>query len=174
LRSCGRRVRGPSPGGTFATTGIGGLTLGGGIGYLLGRFGLACDSLVGAQIVTADGRVVERSEDEEAELFWAIRGGGGNFGIATRLDCRLHFVDTVVGGMLIYRIAGAGEIVRRFRDVMADAPDHLTCQLSFGADHDGREPGWPSVSFRSVAFPAASSSRRCMARQSGCPRMPRR
>jgi len=75
-----------APGGTFGTTGVGGLTLGGGIGFLLGRFGLSCDNLVGAQVVTADGRVVDASADDNADLFWGSRGGGGNFGVATRLD----------------------------------------------------------------------------------------
>ena len=128
-----------TPGGTFGTTGIGGLTLGGGIGYLLGRFGLACDNLVGAQIVTADGRIVEASEHEHADLFWGLRGGGGNFGIATRLDYSLHPVETVFGGMLVYRIEGAREVVRRFRDLMTEAPDHLTCQLLLGADRNTRD-----------------------------------
>ena len=123
-----------APGGTFGTTGVGGLTLGGGIGFLLGRFGLSCDNLVGTQVVTADGRVVEASADENADLFWGIRGGGGNFGVATRLDYRLHPIGDVVGGMLIYAIDGARQVIRGFRDEMATAPDDFTMQMMLTRD----------------------------------------
>ncbi|HWL33000.1 MAG TPA: FAD-binding oxidoreductase [Gaiellaceae bacterium] len=121
-----------APGGTFGTTGVGGLTLGGGIGFLIGRYGLSCDNLVGAEIVTVDGSVVEASEDAERELFWAIRGGGGNFGVVTRLDFRLHPVDEVVGGVLLWPAHAAAEPMRAFRDVALAAPDDFSTQAVFG------------------------------------------
>ena len=114
------------PGGTFDTTGIAGLTLGGGIGYLIGAYGLTLDNLVSARVATLDGRVVTASADEEPELFWALRGGGGNFGVVTEFEYRLHPVSTIYGGVLTYSISKAGEGFRVFRDLMEDAPDELT------------------------------------------------
>ena len=121
-----------APGGTFGTTGVGGLTLGGGIGFLIGRYGLSCDNLVGAEVVTVDGTVVEASDDAHADLFWAIRGGGGNFGVVTRLDFRLHPVDEVVGGILLWPIHAAAEPMRVFRDVALAAPDDFSTQAVLG------------------------------------------
>jgi FAD/FMN-containing dehydrogenase len=121
-----------APGGTFSTTGVGGLTLGGGIGFLIGRHGLSCDNLVGAEVVTVEGNVLEVNEDEHADLFWAIRGGGGNFGVVTRLDFRLHPVREVVGGVLVWPFAAAAEPLRVFRDVALTAPDDFSTQAVFG------------------------------------------
>ncbi len=121
-----------APGGTFGTTGVGGLTLSGGIGFLIGRHGLTCDNVVGAEIVTVAGDVVEASERENAELFWAIRGGGGNFGVVTRLDFRLHPVDEIVGGVLVWPFAAASEPMRVFRDTALVAPDDFTTQAVLG------------------------------------------
>lgn len=129
-----------APGGTFGTTGVAGLTLGGGIGYLLGRFGLSCDQLVGAQVVTADGRVLETSEEDHADLLWALRGGGGNFGVATRLDFQLHPITEVVGGVIVFTVAGACEVMRVFRAAMAVSPDHFTMQMMLGRDPDTSMP----------------------------------
>jgi FAD/FMN-containing dehydrogenase len=123
-----------TPGGVVVTTGVAGLTLGGGLGHLTAQHGLTCDHLVGAELVTPDGSVVRVSEDENAELLWGLRGGGGNFGVATRLDFRLQPIDGVVGGPLVVRGRGVGEAVRRFRDLVASSPRDLSCQVVLGAD----------------------------------------
>jgi FAD/FMN-containing dehydrogenase len=117
-----------SPGGTFFTTGVGGLTLGGGIGFLIGRHGLSCDNLVAAEVATVSGDVLTASEDEHADLFWALRGGGGNFGVVTRFDFRLHELREIVGGFLLYDYDAAPDVLRVFRDVAADAPDEFSTQ----------------------------------------------
>src|SRR6185436_7877463 len=91
-------------GGAISTTGIGGLTLGGGLGWLMRSYGMACDNLVSAEVVTADERVLRASADSNADLFWALRGGGGNFGVVTSFEYALHPVSTIFGGMLLYPI----------------------------------------------------------------------
>jgi hypothetical protein len=113
-------------GGTVSTTGIAGLTLGGGIGWLARRYGLACDNLLSVDVVTADGRFVRASETESPDLFWGLRGGGGNFGIATAFEYRLHPVGPVVfGGPVAYDPSMAGDVLRAFRDLSATAPNEL-------------------------------------------------
>src|SRR6266498_76979 len=123
-----------TPGGVVGSTGVCGLTLGGGIGHLTAQHGLTCDNLVGAEVVTPDGAVVRASPDENADLLWALRGGGGNFGVATRLEFRLHPVDRVVGGVLTYAGSGIGEALRRFRDIVVRSPRDLSCQAAFSVD----------------------------------------
>jgi len=112
-------------GGVISTTGIAGLTLGGGLGHLMPRFGMTVDNLRSAEVVLADGRVVTADGDENADLFWAIRGGGGNFGIVTRFEYRLHPVDMVTAGLVAYPFDQAGEVLRFFRDLTADLPDEV-------------------------------------------------
>jgi FAD/FMN-containing dehydrogenase len=123
-----------TPGGIVGSTGVCGLTLGGGIGHLTAQHGLTCDNLVGAEIVTPDGTVVHASSDENAELLWGLRGGGGNFGVATRLEFRLHPLEVVVGGVLEYRGKGVRDALRAFRDVAAGTPRDLSCQASLSVD----------------------------------------
>ncbi|MGW7450408.1 FAD-binding oxidoreductase [Streptomyces sp. NPDC054787] len=112
-------------GGIISTTGIGGLTLGGGIGYLCRGQGLSCDNLVSADVVTADGRLVVASEEENADLFWALRGGGGNFGAVTSFEYRLSPVKDVYGGPILYELEDAPTVLRSFSELIADAPEEL-------------------------------------------------
>jgi FAD/FMN-containing dehydrogenase len=121
-----------TPGGTFDTTGVGGLTLGGGIGYLIGAHGLTCDNLIGAEVVTADGDVLRASANDDDELFWALRGGGGNFGVVTSFEFALHPVETIQGGLLVCPISHAAEALRLFRDTMTSAPRELTVMADMG------------------------------------------
>src|SRR4051794_10506515 len=119
-------------GGLIGTTGIAGFTLGGGIGWLMRSCGLTCDSLIGADVVTADGRYVHTSADENPELFWGIRGGGGNFGVVTSFEYRLHPVGPMItGGMALYPGARAAELMRFYRALTADAPEDLNAVFAF-------------------------------------------
>lgn len=112
-----------TPGGIVSTTGVAGLTLGGGIGYLNRGYGLAIDNLLSADVVTADGTIRTASATEHPDLFWAIRGGGGNFGVVTSFEFRLHPVKDVYVGMFFYELDAAGDLLRFFRDFIADAPE---------------------------------------------------
>jgi FAD/FMN-containing dehydrogenase len=114
------------PLGTVSDTGAAGLTLGGGFGRLCRKYGLACDNLTGADLVTADGRFVVVSEKDNPDLLWALRGGGGNFGVVTSLEYRLHAVGpTMFGGALVYPFSQARELLRSFSDFITTAPDEL-------------------------------------------------
>ena len=112
-------------GGIISTTGIGGLTLGGGIGYLARGFGLSCDNLRGAEVVTADGRVVAATPHENEDLFWALRGGGGNFGVVTAFEYDLHPVAEIYGGPLFFELSDAPDVLRWYREFIQDAPEQL-------------------------------------------------
>jgi FAD/FMN-containing dehydrogenase len=109
-------------GGIISTTGIGGLTLGGGIGYLARAYGLTIDNLLSAQVVTADGEVKVASEHQYPDLFWALRGGGGNFGVVTSFEYRVHPVKDTYVGIFLYEVDRAGDLLRFFREFIKDAP----------------------------------------------------
>jgi FAD/FMN-containing dehydrogenase len=113
------------PGGTFGDTGVAGLTLGGGIGHLTPSFGLTLDNLLNVRLVTGKGEVVTASEDERAELFWALRGGGGNFGVVVEFTFRLHPVGQLFGGAVVFPLEDAPAVLRAWRDLMTDAPDRF-------------------------------------------------
>jgi FAD/FMN-containing dehydrogenase len=112
-------------GGIISTTGVGGLTLGGGIGYLTRGFGLSCDNLLSAEVVTADGRRLVASPNENADLFWALRGGGGNFGVVTSLEFQLHPVKDIYGGPMFFELKDAATVLRFYREFIADAPEQF-------------------------------------------------
>jgi len=123
--------------GSVGAVGMAGFTLGGDYGALIGRFGLALDNLLAAEVVLADGRVVVAKHDNEEELFWALRGGGGNFGVVTAMRHRLHNLPSVRSGMLIYPSSEAQAILESCADITASTPEGLTVQLGFVADPDG-------------------------------------
>jgi FAD/FMN-containing dehydrogenase len=112
-------------GGTNSDTGIGGLTLGGGLGWLAGKYGLTCDNLLSADVVTADGRLVTASSSENADLFWGLRGGSGNFGVVTSFEYQLHQVSTVLAGMVVHPFARAREVLRFYSDFSSRIPDEV-------------------------------------------------
>ena len=113
-------------GGAISTTGIAGLTLGGGLGWLMAKHGLAADDLLAVELVNADGDVLDVTEASDPDLFWALRGGGGNFGIASTFTYRLHPLQMVTGGLIAHPIDAAPELLRFYRDAVADCPDDLT------------------------------------------------
>jgi len=126
-----------TPGGVISTTGVGGLTLGGGLGWLMRQYGLACDNVLAVEIVTADGQVRRASATENPDLFWGIRGGGGNFGVVTSFEFRLHPVRMIYGGMLVYPAPRAPEILRHYRDIASSAPDELALFAGLMTSPDG-------------------------------------
>ena len=124
-------------GGTVGSTGIGGLTLGGGLGFLMGNHGLTCDNLVSVDIVTAEAQLVTASESSHPDLFWGVRGGGGNFGVVTSFEYRLHPVGELLAGLVVYPMTHAREALELFRDTCATAPDALTCAFAMVSSPDG-------------------------------------
>jgi FAD/FMN-containing dehydrogenase len=138
-----------TPLGTAADTGIAGLTLGGGQGRLARKFGLSCDNVLGVDIVTADGKLLRASEQENADLFWAIRGGGGNFGVVTTFDYRLHELGSkVLAGNRVYPLNQARSILQALREYCEHAPDEMTISASLTGDAPGVPRG------RYIAFEA--------------------
>ncbi len=134
-------------GGLMPSTGVAGFTLGGGLGHLMRSYGLACDNLLSADVVTADGRRLRASAEQNDDLLWAIRGGGGNFGIVTSFEFQLHDVGPdLLGGRLIYRLGDAPDVLRFYREFMAGAPDNLIVYASLSTGPDGE----PRVGFRPV------------------------
>ncbi|HXA43284.1 MAG TPA: FAD-binding oxidoreductase [Candidatus Solibacter sp.] len=131
-------------GGLVSTTGVGGLTLGGGIGWLTRRCGLACDNLLSAEVVTATGEVVRAGGDGDQELLWGLRGGGGNFGVATSFEFRLTPLQSVFGGIALFHMARARDVFTFYRDWVGTIPDELTPMLVFLEGPDG-EPIPPEL-----------------------------
>jgi FAD/FMN-containing dehydrogenase len=124
-------------GGTVSNTGIAGLTLGGGLGWLMGKHGATVDNLVSATVVTADGQLRTASTTEHPDLFWALRGGGGNFGVVTSLEYRLHPVSEVLGGLVLHPLARAAEMLRFYRDFCAALPDEAEAYAALLTSPDG-------------------------------------
>ncbi len=124
-------------GGAISTTGIAGLTLGGGLGWLMRSYGMACDNVRSVEIVTADGQVRRASATEHPDLYWAVRGGGGNFGVVTEFEYQLHPVTTVLSGMLVHPAARAKEALQFLREFHQTAPDELTIFTGMMTSPDG-------------------------------------
>ena len=125
------------PSGIVPKTGIGGLTLGGGVGWLIRKYGMSIDNLLSAQVVTADGNILTASASQNDDLFWALRGGGGNFGVVTSFQFQAHSVKTVLGGLLLYTRDKSFDVICHFRDYMASAPDELTAYVALLHGPDG-------------------------------------
>lgn len=126
-------------GGLISSTGVAGFTLGGGIGWLVRKHGLACDNLLSAEVVTADGQLVRASAGENPDLYWGLRGGGGNFGVVTAFEFALHPVSTVVGGIVAHPLPRAREVLQFYRHFIASAPDELTTLVVFAATPEGHQ-----------------------------------
>jgi FAD/FMN-containing dehydrogenase len=120
-----------TPSGIISTTGVGGISLGGGIGHLTRRCGLAIDNILEVDIVLADGRLVTASEQQNADLFWAVRGGGGNFGVVTSFLFRLHPIRMVFGGLQLWDTDRAGEVMRWYREFIVDAPETVNGYFAY-------------------------------------------
>ena len=143
-----------APGGIVSDTGVAGLTLGGGEGWLRRKYGLSCDNLVAAEVVSADGQVRVASADSNPDLFWALRGGGGNFGVATSFTFRLHPLGPIVAfAGIFYPLADAVDILRKFRDFGNSAPDEISA-LAIGVTM----PADPSLPPRSTTSNVSSSA----------------
>jgi FAD/FMN-containing dehydrogenase len=125
------------PVGVVSKTGIAGLTLGGGVGWLARKHGLTVDNVISFEVVTADGRVLTASADDHPDLFWALRGGGGNFGVVTSFEYRAHPLTNVLGGLVLFPRAQAGELLRFYRDFTASAPDELATYAVLLSAPDG-------------------------------------
>ena len=123
--------------GTVGGTGLAGLTLGGGLGWFMGKYGLTIDNLLSVDLVTADGRVLRASASEHPDLFWGVRGGGGNFGIVTAFEFQLHPVGQILAGKVVYPLSKAREVLRFYREYTSTAPDELTAYAALVTTPDG-------------------------------------
>lgn len=126
-----------TPGGAVSTTGIGGLTLGGGFGYLSRLHGMVVDNLLSVDVVTAEGKLLKASSQQNQDLFWGLRGGGGNFGVATAFEYRLHAVPGVYGGLLVFPFTQAKKVLQRYRDVSMAGPEALNLNAGLLPMPDG-------------------------------------
>jgi FAD/FMN-containing dehydrogenase len=126
-----------SPMGVVSKTGIAGLTLGGGMGWLMGKHGLACDNLISAEVVTAEGKTVRASAEENPDLLWGLRGGGGNFGVVTKFQYHLHPLEPMLGGLVLHPIDNARAVLRFYREITQELPDELTVYAGLLTAPDG-------------------------------------
>ena len=156
-------------GGIVSTTGIAGLTLGGGEGWLMGKYGLTIDNLLAAEVVTAAGEVVTASDEENQDLFWALRGGGGNFGVVTSFEYQAHPMSTVYGGQVVHPASRAREVFRLYRELTQTAPDELTLYLSLFADPAAPEEKYAAIAACHCGDPAAAEAELKPLRQFGPP-----
>jgi hypothetical protein len=145
--------------GIVSHTGLAGLTLGGGMGWLAGKYGLTIDNLLAVDIVTADGQLLTASETEHSDLFWAVRGGGGNFGVVTSFELRLHPVGQVLGGLIAHPFSRAKEALRFYREFITHCPDDLTVHASIITTPDGQ----PAVGIKPVYVGALADGERALA-----------
>ena len=120
-----------TPSGIISTTGVGGLTLGGGVGHLTRKCGLSIDNLLSADVVLANGKFVKANADENPDLFWALRGGGGNFGVVTSFTFKLHPIDTLYAGPMLYELSETADVMKWYRDLIPSAPDDLNGFFAF-------------------------------------------
>jgi hypothetical protein len=125
------------PAGVVSKTGIAGLTLGGGVGWLVRKYGLTCDNVLSFEVATAEGKLLTASADENTDLCWALRGGGGNFGIVTSFLFQAHPVDTVLGGLIVHARDQARDVIRHYRDFLTSAPEELTAYAALLCTPDG-------------------------------------
>jgi FAD/FMN-containing dehydrogenase len=141
-----------TPGGTFGDTGIGGLTLGGGLGFILGTAGLTCDNLVRAEVVTGDGSIVVAGEDGDPELLWALRGGGGNFGVVTSFEFALHSLGPLYAGYMVIPIEAANQALEALAKLAHDAPKELALFAGGPSVLDPDTPDSPTTLNLSIAY----------------------
>ena len=160
-----------STGGVVSTTGIAGLTLGGGLGWLMGKHGLSCDNLLSADLVTAEGQFLTASADQHPDLFWGLRGGGGNFGVVTSFEYRVHSVGPVLAGMVLHPMAKAREVLRFYRDFARNCPDEALAAAALMTSPEGAPVVAIIASYIGISQlgkrlwrPSGSSVRRCWTR----------
>ena len=161
------------PTGVVSKTGIAGLTLGGGVGWLARKYGLTCDNVLSCEVVTAEGELVTANADTNVDLFWGLRGGVGNFGIVTSFLYRTHPVSTVLGGVIAYAREQAAAMLRYYRDFMPLAPDELTAYAGLMSMPDGTPAVGVMVCYcgdlnRGRAGPQPAAVRRCSTRFAWC------
>lgn len=156
-------------GGVVSSTGIAGLTLGGGEGWLMGKYGLTIDNLRNVEVVTADGRAIRASAQENADLFWALRGGGGNFGVATSFEYQAHPVSTVHGGLAVHPVSRARDAFAFYRDLTSSAPDELTVYFNMFADAAAPRDKYVAMAACHCGDPAAAEADLKPLRQFGPP-----
>jgi hypothetical protein len=126
------------PAGVVSRTGIAGLTLGGGVGWLVRKYGLTCDNVLSFEVVTVQGEILTASDSENPDLFWALRGGGGNFGVVTSFLFQAHPINTVLGGLIVYPRDQARDVIRHYRDFITSAPEELTAYMGVLTTPDGQ------------------------------------